>query len=253
MELNTLIITQARMGSSRLPGKIFKEINGKTLLEIHTNRLKKARSANAVLVATTDKADDKQVYDLATRLGLLSYRGSESDVLDRFYQAAKELQPQWVVRVTSDCPLVDPALIDSVIAMAKETGVDYCSNILVENFPDGQDIEVFTFRALERSWNEATLPSEREHVTPYMRNNISGKGKSIFSAKNFDCENDYSKIRMTVDEEADFLMMQKLISEMGTERTWKEYVDFMIKSGLDSYNSDIMRNQGYYKSLENDR
>lgn len=252
MELNTLIITQARMGSSRLPGKILKKIEDKTLLEIHVNRLLKAVNADAVLIATTTNPDDEVVHDLALKMGVMASRGSENDVLDRFYQAAKQHQPEWVVRVTSDCPVLDPQLIDLVIAKAKETGVDYCSNILIEHFPDGQDVEVFTLSALEKAWHEAQLPSEREHVTPYIRNNIEGKGKSIFSAVNYNCEKDYSSVRMTVDEPADLMMIDALISALGTNCSWKEYVDYMLKHNFHRYNADIKRNEGYYKSLKND-
>ncbi len=240
------------MGSSRLPEKIFKKIGEKTLLEIHIGRLLKVKNADAIIVATTVSPEDEVVYNLACELGLMSFRGSENDVLDRFYQAARKHEPEWVVRVTSDCPLLDPKLVDKVISMAKEYKVDYCSNILIEHFPDGQDVEVFTFKALEKAWNEARLSSEREHVTPYIRNNVIGKGKSIFSCINYNCDQDYSGIRMTVDEEADFLMIKTLISALGENCSWEEYVDYIIKNNFDKYNSYIKRNEGYYKSLKND-
>lgn len=252
MEINTLIITQARMGSSRLPGKILKKIGDKTLLEIHVDRLLKSVNADAVMIATTINPYDEVVYDLARKMGVMTFRGAENDVLDRFYQAAKQHKPNWVVRVTSDCPLLDPQLIDLVILKAKETSVDYCSNILIEHFPDGQDVEVFTFNALEKAWHEAKLPSEREHVTPYIRNNINGKGKSIFSAVNYNCEKDYSATRMTVDEPADFRMIEALISELGSNCSWQEYVNYMTEHDFDKYNGYIKRNEGYFKSLKSD-
>ncbi len=253
MGIGVLLITQARMGSTRLPGKIFKKIGNDPLLSIHCNRLSKVKNANKIIVATTHNKEDSQVFEWALQNGYLSFAGSEKDVLDRFYQAAKPHEPKWIVRVTSDCPLLDPVLVDDVITAAINSKVDYYSNILVENFPDGQDVEVFTFEALEKTWNEATLPSDREHVTTYIRKNINNKGLSLFTAKNFDCDGDYSKIRMTVDEEIDFQMISKLITDLGPDKRWKEYVDYMIKNCLDKYNIDIIRNEGYLKSINNDK
>ena len=247
------IITQARMGSTRLPGKIFKKIGDETLLSIHCHRLSKVKNADKIIVATTKSKLDTQVFEWATQNGFLSYAGSENDVLDRFYQAAKPYAPKWIVRVTSDCPLLDPILVEEVIELAKDSKVDYCSNIIVENFPDGQDVEVFTFESLEKAWKEARLPSEREHVTPYIRKNVNNKGLSLFTAKNFDCDGDYSEIRMTVDEEIDFQIISKLITDLGKDKTWKEYVDYMFKHRLVDYNKDIIRNEGYIKSINKDK
>jgi len=253
MELNTIIVTQARMGSTRLPGKIMLEVEGKSLLEIHISRLKKCKEADAILIATTLSDNDALVVEMANKLDVLSFRGSEIDVLDRFYQATKPFNPEWVVRVTSDCPLIDSELVDQVISFAKENSFDYCSNVLVENFPDGQDVEVFKFKSLEYAWENATLDSEREHVTPFLRNNIKGKGLSIFKAQNFDCDNDYSKIRMTVDEDLDFELVKSVVNSLGIEKGWREYVKYIIDNDLSSLNGDIVRNEGYLKSLKNDK
>ena len=222
MEHKTVLITQARSGSTRLPGKILKEINSESLLEIHLKRLNKCKNISKIIVATTDNLDDKVIYDYALDHGFSSFRGSESDVLDRFYQAVKNEKPDWIVRVTSDCPLIDSELVDSLIIFAKKNNVDYASNALIENFPDGQDIEVFKYSALEIAWKNAKLPSEREHVTPYIRNNSEFNGRRLFSAINFDCPNDYSMIRMTVDEGRDFDLIKVLINDLGTDKTWLE-------------------------------
>ena len=152
MELKTVLITQARSGSTRLPRKILKEINSESLLEIHLKRLNKCKNISKIIVATTDKPEDKVIYDYAIDLGFNSFRGSESDVLDRFYQAVRNEKPDWIVRVTSDCPLIDPILVDKLIKFAHNNNRDYCSNTLIENYPDGQDIEVFKFSALELAW-----------------------------------------------------------------------------------------------------
>lgn len=252
MELKTLLITQARSGSTRLPGKVLRTIGGKTLLQIHLERLSRCRNVSAMLVATTTEVADEVIYNRAIEWGYRSYRGSEQDVLDRFYQAAKPLQPEWVVRVTSDCPLLDPALVDEVITFTQKNNADYGANVIKELFPDGQDAEVFKFTALEKAWKEATRRSDREHVTPFIRNNSSQLGGTLFTSVNYPCEADFSKIRMTVDESRDFELVERLINDLGTNATWKEYTSHIIENGLSEINQDIIRNAGLLKSLKND-
>jgi spore coat polysaccharide biosynthesis protein SpsF len=253
MELKTILVTQARMGSSRLPGKVAKEIQGESLLKIHLNRIQKAKSIDKIIVATTTNQEDEVIYSNAISWGFDSYRGSEDDVLDRYYQAVNKFKPQWVVRVTSDCPLIDADLVDKVIAFAQENEVDYCSNGFVENYPDGQDVEVFKFSALESAWKNAKLSSEREHVTPYIRSNSDFKGGNLFSAINYPCESDFSKIRMTVDESRDFELIEILINCLGKEKSWLEYTNYIIEKDLSKINSQIIRNEGLLKSLKNDK
>lgn len=252
MELKTILITQARTGSTRLPGKVLKEIGGRSLLQIHLDRLKKCKNISEIIVATTVNEEDNVIFDKATEWGYTASRGSESDVLDRFYQAVKDKNPEWIVRVTSDCPLIDPILVDEVITFAQENDKDYGANILVENFPDGQDIEVFKFSALEKAWKDANLQSEREHVTPYIRNNSDYKGGTLFSAVNYPCESNFSKIRMTVDESKDFDLIEILIDKLGVEKSWLEYTNYIIDNDLDKVNDQIIRNEGLLKSLKND-
>ena len=250
--INTLLITQARTGSTRLPGKILLKIQDSELLKIHLTRLAQCEQIDKTIVATTIAKEDDVIPPLCEQWGISTFRGSVDDVLDRFYQAAKDIKPQWVVRVTSDCPLIDPALVDAVIALAKVNDVDYCANILVENFPDGQDIEVFKFSALATAWEEAKLKSDREHVTPYIRNNTNVKGGELFSAVNFPCASNFSDIRMTVDEPRDFELITKLINDLGTDKTWLTYTRYIIENQLYKINSDIIRNEGLLKSLKND-
>ena len=250
--LKTILITQARSGSTRLPGKILKEINGKSLLEIHLERLKKCKNISEIIVATTTKSEDKIIYDKSIQLGFVSTKGSENDVLDRFYQAVRAKNADWIVRVTSDCPLLDPVLVDKVITFVQENNMDYGSNILIENFPDGQDIEVFKFSALKLAWKNAKLLSEREHVTTYIRNNSNKKGDNFFTAINYPFSSDYSNIRMTVDEEKDFELIKILIENLGTQKSWMEYTNYIIDNNLHKLNNDILRNEGLLKSLQND-
>ena len=253
MEIRTILVTQARSGSTRLPAKILKEINGKSLLQIHLERLKKCKKISEIIVATTDKPEDKVIYDNAIKWGFNSIRGSETDVLDRFYKSTKDEKANWIVRVTSDCPLIDPRLVDKVIEFAHYKNVDYCSNTLIENFPDGQDVEVFKFSALENAWENAKLISEREHVTPFIRKNSDYNGGHLFTAVNYPCSKNFSKIRMTVDEKVDLELITILIEKLGLDRSWIDYTNFIIKNKLNTINNSIIRNEGLIKSLKNDK
>lgn len=250
--LKTVLVTQARLGSTRLPGKVLLSIGEKTLLEMHLNRISGAKLQDKVIVATTVKSDDELIAEKAKEWGYEVYRGSEDDVLDRFYQACKPHQPEWVVRVTSDCPLIDPVIIDATIAFAQLNDADYCANILVEHFPDGQDVEVFKFSCLEEAWRNATLKSDREHVTPYIRNNTDIKGGKLYKGFNVPSPADYSKIRMTVDEPIDFDLIEKLVTDLGTDKTWLEYTNHILEHNLSEINHSILRNEGYQKSVKND-
>ena len=252
MGLNTILITQARTGSTRLPGKILNEISGKSLLEIHLERLRKCKMISKIIVATTNKPEDEIIYKKTIGWGLTASKGSEQNVLDRFYQAVKNVKPDWIIRVTSDCPLIDPKLVDDIISFVQKKDVDYGANILVENFPDGQDVEVFKFSALETAWKNANLKSEREHVTPYIRNNSDFNGGSMFTAINYPCDFNYSKIRMTVDGRRDFELIKILIEDLGTNKTWLEYTNHIIKNDLNKINNSIIRNEGLLKSIKND-
>lgn len=250
---NIKIVTQARVGSSRLPSKVLKEIAGKSLLAIHLKRLKKASCAKEIIVATTLEEDAYKIIKIAEDEEVPYYQGSTNDVLDRFYQALKNTNTDYVVRVTSDCPLIDPQLIDHVVNFAIDEGVDYVSNGLNDLYPDGQDIEVFKFSALEIAWKEAKLLSEREHVTPFIRNNSDLMGGQKFTALGFPSKSDFSQIRMTVDEELDFILMEKLINELGMEQDWITYANYIIEQDLSSINGNIIRNEGYLKSLKRDQ
>jgi len=156
------------------------------------------------------------------------------------------------VRVTSDCPLLDPVLVDEVITFVQKKNVDYGSNAMIERFPDGQDVEVFKFSSLEKAWKNAKLFSEREHVTPYIRNNSNGNGCDLFTAINYPSILDFSKIRMTVDEVKDFKLIEILIQKLGTKKSWMDYTNYIIDNNLGEINNNIMRNEGYLKSLKKD-
>lgn len=252
MEIKTVLITQARTGSTRLPRKVLMEVNNTPLLKIHLDRLSKSKNIDKIILATTVNEEDDIIEEIGTNWGYEVYRGQEKDVLDRFYQAVKKIKPTWVVRVTSDCPLIDPILVDKVIEFTISANKDYGSNGIEETFPDGQDVEIFKFSALEKAWHEAKKFSEREHVTPFIRNNSDLKSGNLFSAFSYKNNIDYSKIRMTVDEKKDFELVNKIINELGTKKTWLEYTEYIIKNDLLYINGSIIRNEGYLKSLKND-
>ena len=148
-------ITQARMASTRLPGKVLKLINGTSLLELHLNRVKKSQLITDFIVATTDNKIDEPILSVVEKCGWGISRGSEEDVLDRFYQAVKNTNTEYVVRITADCPLIDATLIDKVIHFCIERKLDYASNVMDPTYPDGQDVEVFTLAALKKAWHSA--------------------------------------------------------------------------------------------------
>lgn len=250
--MDVLAITQARTGSTRLPNKVLKTIKGKSLLEIHLERILKSKKISKLVIATTINKNDELIVDIATKLGIDFYRGSVDNVLDRFYNTAKCYNPRWIVRLTSDCPLIDASLIDEVINKAQKEDLDYCSNTLIEAYPDGEDIEVFKFSALEKAWCEAKLLSDKEHVTPFIKNNSSYLGGKIFKSNNFPCIYNYNKVRLTVDELNDFTVIEYLIDKIGFDGSWLDYTNEYLNSSISNKNNEILRNEGLLKSLKND-
>lgn len=245
----TIIVTQARIGSSRFPEKVLQTLGDSTLLGVHLERLKKSKLANQIIVATTHENKSDQIISIANNAGIEAFQGSTEDVLDRFYQSVVHHNPDYVVRVTSDCPLIDAQLIDKVISMVQDNKLDYGANILIENFPDGQDVEVFTFKALKKAWEEATLLSDREHVTPYIRKNTDFNKCTMFKAMNYNAPENFNHVRMTVDEPSDLETVAVLLQKLGTDQDWKSYTQYILDHQEMLENQKIIRNEGYLKSL----
>lgn len=252
VDLKIFIVTQARVGSSRFPKKVLKKIGKETMLSLHLKRLQKSKLATKIIVATTHEIGADKIISISEKLGVSSFQGSTQDVLDRFYKSVVNEKPDFIVRVTSDCPLIDPSLVDNVIEMTINNKLDYGANILKEEFPDGQDVEVFTFNALKKAWEEATLPSDREHVTPYIRKNSSFNQGQLFESKNFDAPNNFNHLRMTVDEPADLETIKILIDKLGDNETWETYSEYIIQNNSKLKSQSIVRNEGYLKSLNKD-
>ena len=222
-------ITQARIGSIRLPGKVLKKIGDETLLDIHLNRVLGAKCIDELVLATTYHEKDDSIAKIGKQRGISTYRGSEEDVLDRYYQAAKSTGADIIIRITSDCPLIDPLVIDKILMEHLKHKKDFTSNIIARSYPDGMDVEIFNMNVLERAWKESTTKSDREHVTHYIWKNSDLQKKNLFTAHNVAAENNinHSDIRMTLDYLQDYEMFKKLIDILGTNRTWLEYAKFL--------------------------
>lgn len=206
-------IIQARMGSSRLPGKVLLDLEGKPVLLRVIDRVLESKNINQVVVATTTNLNDQKIVDLLKdyHSKVFVFRGSEEDVLDRYYQAAKGQKADVVVRITSDCPLMDSEVLDKVInVFLKEKDIDYASNVFAKRtFPRGLDVEVFSFEVLEKTWQEAENKDDREHVTLYIR-----KNPDLFKCMNVAHDTDYSHYRWTLDEKEDYELIKIIYQEL---------------------------------------
>ena len=236
-----LAIVQARMESTRLPGKVLKIINGKPLIEILLRRLSRSKKIDKIILATSENKENNMLAKHVAELGYDVFRGSEPDVLDRYYQSAKPLEPTTVVRITGDCPIIDPQLVDEVIGLYQENNVDYASNAEPPTFPDGLDTEVFSFTALEMAHEQATKSFEREHVTPFIRTN------GQFQRLNYTNKTDLSGERWTVDDPADFVVIENVINHFAPDLdfSWQQVIELKQSNPeLFEANRGIRRNEG---------
>jgi spore coat polysaccharide biosynthesis protein SpsF len=242
-------IIQARMSSSRLPGKIMADINGKPMVRRVVERARQSRMIDSVVVATSDHPDDDILTDYCSRSGIPCLRGNLNDVLDRYYSAACSIGADILIRLTADCPLLDPTIIDRVIGVFCEGDFDYVSNTLECTYPDGLDTEVFSFAVLERAWREARLKSEREHVTSYIY-----KHPEVFRCGGVKHAEDLSAMRWTVDRPEDLMFVRAVYAHFGTsDFGMTETVEFLKTAPhLSRINAHIQRNEGYRKSLQED-
>ena len=239
--MKTIAIVQARMGSTRFPNKVMREIAGVPMIELLLSRLSKSKKINQIILATTIDARNQPMVEHVHKLGYEVFLGSENDVLDRYYHAAKPHLPGTVVRITGDCPLIDPNLVDQTIAAYEEQGVDFLSNARIPTYPDGLDTAVFSFLALETAHREATSEFDREHVVPYIR--VSGK----FKLGNLSHPVDYSAERWTVDEAVDFEVITNIFSHFypRTDFGWLEVMALRQQQPLlFQANQHLIRNEG---------
>lgn len=220
--MRVIAIIQARMGSTRLPGKVLEKIEGQTMLACVIRRTSRASLITEIVVATTEAAADQLIVDECKRLGVPFFCGAELDVLDRYYRAASARQADIVVRITSDCPFIDPQLVDQVIAeFQRQKNIVYVSNTLPpRTFPRGLDVEAMSFAALERAWLEDGSPEWREHVTPFIYRN-----PEKFRLYSVTSETDYSDLRLTVDTKEDMTLARRIYSYFGHDGfSWREII-----------------------------
>jgi glutamate-1-semialdehyde 2,1-aminomutase/spore coat polysaccharide biosynthesis protein SpsF len=246
-------IIQARMGSTRLPNKALLDISSKPMLWHVANRVRHARLVNEIVIATTTNPTDQAIVQFAQTHRIPVFQGSEEDVLDRFYQAACTYHAAVIVRVTSDCPLIDPRVIDGILDVYLKNNYDYVSNTLRYTYPDGLDAEVFSFAALERAWREAQLPTEREHVTPYLR--TSGCFR-IAGVEN-DVDLSHYHYRWTVDDAQDLKFVRAIYAELYQNDEEVFYMADVLKTlkqhpELARTNAGTILNEGYYRSLRSE-
>lgn len=247
--MTAVAIIQARMSSSRLPGKVLMPLVGIPVLGHVVERLSYCRMIDNIVVATSLEDSDDLIADYCKKNNINIFRGSLDDVLDRYYQAARIYQADPVVRITADCPAIDPVVVDAVIAGFLAGSYDLYG--LGGEFPDGLDCSVFSFSAIERAWKEARLKSEREHVGPYIENN-----PDLFQNGALKLFYGLSSQRWTLDEAADYELLTKIF-----EKLYRSDSPFMTHevlnvlkedSNLSSINNGIVRNEGYIKSLSNE-
>jgi spore coat polysaccharide biosynthesis protein SpsF len=210
--MSLVALVQARMSSTRFPGKVLADLAGKPMLWHVVDRTQRARQIDQVCVVTSDFPDDDVIAEFCVKLGVACFRGNLHDVLDRYYQAAAKMEADPIVRITADCPLIDPDVVDAVITMFKTGEYDYVSNTIERTFPDGLDVEVFRFASLKRAWNEAPAGYDREHVTSFFC-----KHPEKFRIGQYCDEQDRSAQRWTVDYPADLEFVRSVISK--NERT----------------------------------
>lgn len=242
-------ILQARFSSSRLPGKVMRPILGKPMLLHQIARISRAHNIDHLTVATSTDSTDDPIADMCRNNQIGCYRGSLEDVLDRFYQAGAVQKPEYVVRLTGDCPLTDPEVIDRVIALCRDGHYDYASNALNPTFPDGLDAEVIRWPVLVQTWQEARKPSEREHVTPFIH-----QQPTRYKIGELRSPVDYSAFRWTVDEPADFEFVRRIYEALYPNNLQFSMNDILMllerRPDLLALNKHIGRNEGYAASVQ---
>jgi len=239
--MKIIALVQARMNSTRLPGKVLKIISGRTMIDLLLCRLSQSNELDEIVVATSINKQDDELQLMVESLGYKCTRGSEKDVLNRFYESAKSLDAEVIVRITGDCPLVDPKLVDESIKSYLDANVDYFSNINPVTYPDGLDIEVMSFESLERANSESKSEFEREHVTPYIRNSDS------FSKSSMSYNEDLSAYRWTVDEPEDLVVVTNVFKHFSPNIhfSWNQVLELQkLKPDLFSLNQQIKNNEG---------
>jgi spore coat polysaccharide biosynthesis protein SpsF len=242
-------LIQARMSSSRLPGKVLMNLIDNTVLGHVVNQVKASKCIDEVIVLTSDDISDNVIVEWCQNNDTKFFRGSLNDVLDRYYKAAIEFNIDSIIRITADCPLVDPDIIDEIYKRFSKDKYDFYS--LSGSFPDGLDCSIISLNALKKAWKSAKLKSEREHVSPYIEKNTE-----LFKTGGYEKFNNMGHIRITLDEKKDFELLKHIFDNLYTKNSIiksKKVINFLNDNkDLLNINSKITRNEGYLKSLKND-
>ena len=228
---------QARLGSKRFKNKVLKKIFGKPLIKILLDRLKYSKMSKKIIVLVPSNNKNDQLFNLIKKFKYPVFRGSENDVLDRFYKAAIYYNADVVIRITADCPLIDPDIIDKAVKLFRKKKVDYLSNVRPPTFPDGLDVEVFSFNSLKYAWKNAKMKYDREHVTPFI---VRSKKFKTFNFRN---NIDYSDERFTVDKKEDFILIKNIIKKFypNSRFSWKKIISLKKK------NAEMFKINSYIK------
>lgn len=246
------VIIQARMTSARLSGKVMKEVLGRPLLAYLIERVRCCKQIKDVILATTLNIQDDPIVKLGNEKGINVFRGSEKNVLERFHEAATMFNANHIMRITADCPLIDPDILFRLIEYYFSESFDYVSNCAYPTLPDGLDAEIFNFKTLDHAYKHAILPSEIEHVTPYIRSH-----PEMFKIGNWTYHEDLSHLRWTVDEPEDFEFVRQVIESLYPVKRDFRMSDILKllhqKAGLGKINKHITRNEGFLTSLEEDK
>ena len=251
--MNIVAIIQARMNSTRLPGKVLKKILGKPMLQLGLERVLQAKTIDKIVIATSTKKADYSIIRLARQLSVPSFRGSETDVLSRYYQAAQKYHAGVIVRLTSDCPLIDPSIIDQLVSTFNKGKFDYVSNVHQRSFPRGMDVEVFSFKALSMTWKKARSAYNREHVTPYMYSHPRQfKIKSVIAPPQLK----HPHLRLTVDEPADLTLIRKIYQALYPQNpkfNLQDVINFLIAHPkVVTINQPVKQKYAPYQSFASD-
>ena len=242
-------IIQARTGSNRFPKKMLHKIDNETMIWHVINRIKNVKSIQQIVLVTTEREEDQKLLEIAKKSEINGFVGKEIDVLDRFFQCAKKFDADPIIRITGDCPLIDPFLIEKMIQFFVENKFDYISNRIEPTFPDGLDTEIFTFHAIEKAKLNARLKSDLEHVTPYIT-----KNPELFKIFDFKNNKNLSEMRWCVDEKEDLEFVKKIYDELNPKIIFSmdEILNVIKKDPkLLKINAGKIRDQGYLDSLKN--
>ena len=242
--METAIILQARLGSKRFPSKVLKKINGKTILEYVINRLKKTKLSNNIIVATTNREEDKKIIKVAKKTNCHTFRGSKNNVLNRYYKAAVHYKVKNIVRICSDCPLIDPKIINKVYFFYLKNNYDYVSNKIFPSYPPGMGVEILNFQSLKKA-NKLTKNSyDKEHVTAYIY-----KNPKKFKIKNVGLKKKILNYRLVLDYIEDFKLISKILKHFNKQRkdfTLKDIIKYINRNPiLKKKNSQNLTKYGY--------